>query len=344
MRSTARSSGSKARGSPGRSRALASARRSTTSPTRTGTSCASGPPGRCTPSKALSRAFLLVNPRSGDERPSADEIAAAGRERGIDVHVLRENDDLVELARSAAKDGAAIGVAAGDGSLAPVAGVAVEEDVPFVCVPAGTRNHFARDLGLDVDDPLEALAAFEGDERRVDIGRAGERWFLNNVSLGLYASFVHDPVRKTRNRLVALVRMLPAAFGKSRRPIDLRLAADGREEHHLVLIVLVANNGYEMASLASLGERPRLDEGRLHAYVIEAVSRSALLALLLRAARGRVDEAEGWVESAAESMRIEGPRDHLHAAVDGEPELLPSPLELEIRPGALRVLVPPARA
>jgi diacylglycerol kinase family enzyme len=216
--------------------------------------------------------------------------------------------------------------------------------VPFVCVPGGTRNHFARDLGLDVDDPLGAFAAFEGEERGVDIGRAGERWFVNNVSFGVYASFVHDPARKTRNRLVALLRMLPAAFGPSRKPIDLRLAADGREEHHPALLVLVANNGYEMTSLASLGERARLDEGRLHAYVIEAVGRGALLRLLLRAAEGRVDEAEGWVQWAAESMRIEGSRDHLHAAVDGEPDLLPSPLDLEIRPGALRVLVPRAGA
>lgn len=216
--------------------------------------------------------------------------------------------------------------------------------MPFVCVPAGTRNHFARDLGLDVDDPLGALAAFEGAERRVDIGRAGERWFLNNVSFGLYASLVHDPARKTRSRIAALMRMLPAAFGRSRKPIDLTLAAGGHEEHHPALLVLIANNDYEMESLSTLGERRRLDEGRLHAYVIEAVSRGALLSLLLRAVQGRVDEAQGWVEWAAGSVRIEGPRDHLHAAVDGEPDVLSSPLDLEVRPGALRVLVPPARA
>jgi diacylglycerol kinase family enzyme len=123
-------------------------------------------------------------------------------------------------------------MAGGDGSLAAVAGVAVEAERPFVCVPFGTRNHFALDLGLDPEDPIGALGAFAGQERPVDIGRVGERWFLNNVSLGLYASFVHDPAKKTRNRLVALLRMLPAALGRSRKPLDLSLDVDGKGEHH----------------------------------------------------------------------------------------------------------------
>jgi diacylglycerol kinase family enzyme len=142
-------------------------------------------------------------------------------------------------------------MAGGDGSLAPVAGVVAEEDRAFVCIPFGTRNHFARDLGLDVEDPIAVLAAFDGEERRVDIGRAGEHWFVNNVSLGLYASFVHDPAKKTRNRLVALARMLPAALGRSRTPLDLSLEAEGRREHRSALVVLVANNGYAMQSMAA---------------------------------------------------------------------------------------------
>ena len=235
-------------------------------------------------------------------------------------------------------------MAGGDGSLAEVAGLAADEDRAFVCIPFGTRNHFARDLGLDVEDPLAALAAFEGEERRVDIGLASGRWFLNNVSLGLYASLVHDPARKTRNRFVALVRLLPAAFGRSRAPLDLSLDAEGRQEHHSALLVLVANNGYEMRSLAELGRRERLDEGRLHAYVIEETSRRALLGLFGRAVAGSLEQAEGWSEWAAERFRLEASRDHLHAAVDGEPVLLPAPLEFEVRPRGLRVLVPPRAA
>ena len=128
------------------------------------------------------RALLLINPRAGSKKPSTEELAQAARERGIDVHVLGEGDDPVELARAAEAE--ILAAAGGDGTVATVAAVAVERGLPFVVVPFGTRNHFARDVGLDRDDPLAALDAFAGEERRVDVGRVGERRFLNNVSLG----------------------------------------------------------------------------------------------------------------------------------------------------------------
>jgi diacylglycerol kinase family enzyme len=174
----------------------------------------------------------------------------------------------------------------------------------------------------------------------VDAGRVNERTFLNNVSLGVYASFVHDPARKTRNRLLALLRMLPAALGRSRTPLALSFDVDGRRDRRLALVALAASNDYGGDSLAELGARERLDEGLLHVYVIEAVGRRALLALLAKAVRGRADEAEGLVEWTARSLRVELGRPHVHAAVDGEAVVLEAPLELELRPRALRVLVP----
>lgn len=245
---------------------------------------------------------------------------------------------------AAAEAGAeALGAAGGDGSLGPVAGVALERDLPFVCVPFGTRNHFARDLGLDADDPLAALGAFRnGREQRVDAATVDGRVFLNNVSLGIYASFVHDPERKTRNRLVAFLRMAPAALGRSRRPLALAFDVDGKREERLALVALVASNDYGGGSFSELGERERLDEGLLHVYVIEAVGRRALLGLLARAALGRSEDAEGLVERAAPRLTVSSPRPRLHAALDGEAVVLRPPLEFELRPRALRVLVPPA--
>jgi len=295
------------------------------------------------PSKALSKQVLIVNPRSGDQRPSADELVEEARTLGVEVHVLREGEDANEVAGRAAAEGAeALGMAGGDGSLAAVATVAFERDAPFICVPFGTRNHFARDIGLDGDDPIAALAAFHGQERRIDVGVVSEHLFLNNVSLGLYASFVHDPKRKTRNRLVAFLRMIPAALGRNRRPLKLSFEIEGRREEYSALVVLVANNAYRLQSLADLGERASLEEGLLYAYVVEGVSRGALLALLARAAFGGVTRAEGLVERSAKSFRIEGSRPSLHAAIDGEPVVLEAPLEFEIRPRALRVLLPAA--
>src|ERR1700690_3894158 len=130
--------------------------------------------------------LLIVNPRSGDSNPSAEDLGRAARMRGLSVHVLEDGDDVEAVAR--ATDAVAIGMAGGDGSLGLVASVAVERDIPFVCIPFGTRNHFARDLGLDRDDPVAALAAFtDENEQLVDVGRANGRIFLNNVSIGAYA-------------------------------------------------------------------------------------------------------------------------------------------------------------
>ena len=256
--------------------------------------------------------------------------------------MLGPKDDAAELARTAAREGAtALGVAGGDGSLAAVASVAVEADVPFLPVPFGTRNHFARDAGFDVDDPIAALSA--GDERRVDVAAVNERLFVNNVSLGIYASLVHDPDRRTKNRLVALGRLVQAAFGRTRTPLDLTFDVEGTREGHRALVLLVANNDYGTGGLAGLTERARLDEGRLHAYVIEAAARRTLVALLARSALGRADESEGAEEYAAAGFRVESKRPTLHAAIDGEAVELESPLAFECRPRALRLLAPRSR-
>jgi diacylglycerol kinase family enzyme len=255
--------------------------------------------------------------------------------------MLEEGEDPGDVARRAAERGVeALGVAGGDGSLAPVAALAIEYGRPFVCVPFGTRNHFARDIGLDPDDPSAALDAFGGRERRIDVGLVGARLFLNNVSLGLYASFVHDPRRKTRNRLVALLRMAPAALGRSRRALRLSFEGEGRAEEHEALVVLVANNAYELENMGELGRREALDEGLLHAYVVEAETRWSLLALLARAAAGNAQEAEGLAEWSAAQFRLDASRPRVHAAVDGEPAVLESPLRFEVKPRELRLLLP----
>ena len=143
------------------------------------------------------RPWLLVNPRSGDGKAARIDLAGAARRRGVAVRMLEPGEDPAALARAAVAAGAdSVGMAGGDGSLGAVAAVAVEHDLPFVCVPAGTRNHFAYDLGLDRTAPLTALDAYgdeTGRERRVDVAAVGERVFLNNVSLGSYAAMVHEP-------------------------------------------------------------------------------------------------------------------------------------------------------
>jgi hypothetical protein len=246
------------------------------------------------------RGFLIVNPRAGRGRPSVDELVAAARRLDVEAHVLGPGEDLGGVARAAPAD--ALGVAGGDGSLAPVAAVAVERDLPFVCVPIGTHNHFARDAGLDRGDPLGAIGAFASTkEARVDVGRANGSLFLNNVSLGLYARFVRRGLRR--------------ALG--RQPLE-RFTVDGAPVEARVL--LVANNRYELGPF-ELGVRRRLDEARVVLYV----------------ARGLLPGS--WESRAGERFVLER-GGGLAAAVDGEPARFDSPLEVATEPRALRILLP----
>jgi diacylglycerol kinase family enzyme len=231
------------------------------------------------------------------------------------VHVVGEREDLVELAQ--AGDGDALGMAGGDGSLAAVAAVAIARDLPFVCVPYGTRNHFARDLGLDRNDPISALDAFAGRERQVDVGRVGEQLFLNNVSLGIYARLVHRRERRRRRR-DAFARAHALALSL-RHPHRTRFQIDGATV--AARVVLVANNAYALDVL-NLGARERLDEGLLHLYIPEGLMPSR------------------WHERSARQLTIDVPRHRVQAAIDGEPVALVTPLEFHMEPRALRVLVP----
>jgi diacylglycerol kinase family enzyme len=260
--------------------------------------------------------LLIVNARSGDATPTPEELCRAAEELGIPTHVLEDGEDPGEVARAAEAD--ALGMAGGDGSLGAVAQAAIERDLPFACIPFGTRNHFARDLGLDRDDPLAALAAFGGRERRVDVGDVNGRVFLNNVSIGVYARLVHRR-EEHRRRRQALARVR-ALLLTAKEPHGLQLTVDG--EPFEARIVLVGNNSYDL-DLFSVGERKRLDEGRLHLY-----SMGGLL-------------PHEWEERKGGRFEIDAPGPRLHVAADGEPLELETPLRLEARPLALRVLLPP---
>jgi diacylglycerol kinase family enzyme len=254
--------------------------------------------------------FLVINPRSG-RRDDVEELREAAEALGVETHLLQQGEDPAELARKA-PDGP-LGIAGGDGSLARVAEVALERDVPFVVVPSGTFNHFARDVGLDRDDPAGALQAFSGRETRIDVARVNDRLFLNNVSLGLYALLVHEQEDADRFPRLRAIGML------LRSPRGLGVTVDGRPAHARVLVV--SNNAYKLDVFA-LGERDRLDDGSLQ----------------LSIAHGWLPRT--WEQQTGAEFVVDARSGRLDAAVDGEPETLETPLEFKIRPGALRLLLP----
>jgi diacylglycerol kinase family enzyme len=244
-----------------------------------------------------------------------DELLAAARARGLAVHVLGPDDNVAALASTV--EATALGVAGGDGSLGVVAAVALDRDLPFVCVPFGTRNHFARDAGLDPDDAIAALDAFRGSERRIDVGRIADRLFLNNVSLGAYAHLVHRREHARRGReALARLRALAVALRRP-RPLEVSFGA----ERHRVAVLLVSNNAYSLA-FVSLGERERLDEGAVHLYFTERLF------------------PWQWEERAGQRFDLDAMPARVKAAIDGEPAELEFPVEIRIEPLALRLLQP----
>ena len=207
---------------------------------------------------------LIVNRWSGDGKAERFGLAEAAERAGIRVIMLERSDDIVQLAKDAIDAGAdAIGAAGGDGSLGLIAGVAIERDVPFFCVPVGTRNHFALDLGLDRDNPLTALDAIrDGDELLIDYGLAGERPFLNNVSFGVYAEAVHrDEYRENKEQTIAEV-LQKMSKGKDRGSA-LRFQGPRGGQAERTTMTLVSNNPYVFSGPPDYGRRLRLDGGRL---------------------------------------------------------------------------------
>jgi diacylglycerol kinase family enzyme len=268
---------------------------------------------------------LFVNPRSGGGAAARARVGERAREQGIEVVELTGDRDLRGLVDQAVAAGAdALGMAGGDGSLAVVASAACAHGLPFVCVPAGTRNHFARDLGLDPGDPATALDAFgDGVEGRIDLGEVNGRPFLNLVSLGVYGEAVRrSGYRDAKAR--TLLETAHAVLGPSGAVPELSLVDDLGTEHTHPAIVLVSNNPYALERPIARGARPRLDGGRLGIIVIHAPPGA-------RRAPGRAWNARTLEVSAPSTV---------HAGVDGEAVELAPPLRFTIRPHALRLRVP----
>jgi diacylglycerol kinase family enzyme len=266
---------------------------------------------------------LLVNPRSGGGAAARAGVAERARELGIEVIIWDPGQSLTALASTAAASGAgALGMAGGDGSLAEVATVAAAHGLPFVCVPAGTRNHFALDVGVDRRDLSGALQAFtDGMERLIDVGDVNGRMFLNNVSLGVYGEAVRRPeYRDAKAR--TLLQTAQQVAGPSGQAPGVRLIDDAGHEHSGVELVLVSNNPYALERPLPRGTRPALDSGQLGIVIITPPGSGP--------PPGRSWHAPRLDVSAQESV---------HAGIDGEPADLVPPLRFTIRPAALRVRI-----
>jgi diacylglycerol kinase family enzyme len=288
------------------------------------------------PARRPERPVLFINPRSGDGKAARYGLAEAARSRGIRPVELQPGEDLEKLVRAAVADGAdAVGMAGGDGSQAVVAAVAAEAGLPYACIPSGTRNHFALDLGVDREDVVGALDAFvDGGERVVDLGDVNGRVFVNNVSLGVYAAAVQQPGYRAAKMRVIL-RTLPEVVGP-RGEVDaaradspeLRWVTPGGRDKSGAAVILVGNGQYRLGGAAGAGTRPAVDEGALGITVLAPPGPTS------SGPGGRLP----WRQWSAPEFRVDadGP---VPAGIDGEPAVLDPPVLFRVRPGVLRVRI-----
>ena len=278
------------------------------------------------------RPVLFLNPRSGGGKAERFKLADEARKRGIEPVELGPGDDLVALVKTAIADGAdALAMAGGDGSQAVVAGLAAERDLPYACIPSGTRNHFALDLGVDRQDVVGALDAFvDGGERVVDLAEVNGRIFVNNVSLGLYATAVQrEGYRAAKVR--TLLGTLPDVMGPAVRPPDLRWTGPHGVSYPSGTVLLISNNRYRLGPVLGSGTRPRIDEGELGIAVVESRPEARWRRRLPRRL---------WRQWSAQEFEV-GSAEQVPAGIDGEATVLTAPLRFRIRPAALRVRIAP---
>jgi diacylglycerol kinase family enzyme len=280
-----------------------------------------------------------MNPRSGGGKVGKFALDTKAAALGAQVSLIEGPGevDVAGLARRAVADGAdLLGVAGGDGTQALVAGIAAEHGLPFLVISAGTRNHFAMDLGLDRERPDAGLDALtDGVELRLDLGLIGGRTFVNNASFGAYAEVVQSPAYRDDKRGTTL-QMLPELLtGRGGPRLVVRI--DDGVTIEAPQALLVSNNPYESADLAGLDRRARLDTGALGVIAVTVENTAQAMDLV----RGR--RARGVRRFLAQELVIDADADEIPVGIDGEAVMMPTPVRCEIRPLALRVRVPRER-
>ena len=282
--------------------------------------------GRKSDDVAPARSVLIVNPRSGGGKAARFDLVGQCRARGIDSIVFEPGDDLTTVATVAVRAGAdALGMAGGDGSQAAVAAVAAGHDLPYVCVPAGTRNHFALDLGIDRNDVVGALDAFsDGHQRRIDMGRVNGRGFVNNVAMGVYGAVVQSSAYRD-HKVRTVIDMMPELIGPAAEPFDLRFIGQDGRAHAAATLVLVANNPYVIDPRRRHGTRGDVDGGVLGIIAVTG------------------PPPGGVSEWTTPTFRVDSAT-AVALGIDGESVVMEAPLVFESDPRALTVLVPARRS
>lgn len=276
--------------------------------------------------------------RAGDDLRERLEAAFAAAGQQVVLELVEGEELAAALARHAASPRVAVG--GGDGTLATAACAVSRAKGELAVLPLGTRNHFALQLGVPSDLAAAAELAATGQARRVDLGQAADRVFINNLSVGAYVELVRE---REASRLPKLLATIPAAWGTLRRlrsrPFE--LVIDGERVAVRTPLLFIGNNRYEVEE-GRPGDRAALDDGLLSIYAVAPLSRPALVLASLRTliARPRM-QRDFALDRTAREVRIEGPGAALEVTLDGERARFDLPLTIRLAPKALAVVAPP---
>jgi len=289
---------------------------------------------------------VIINAGSGaddkEELRRHLEETFGGNNIKAQISLARSGTEVVEFARRAARTNAEIIVAGGgDGTINAVAAAVIGSNKTLGILPFGTMNHLAKDLKLPLDVEGAVKTIIQGSVVQIDVGEVNNRIFLNNSSLGLYPSIVHEREKQQKLGWGKWPAFVWAAIAVLRRYpfLSVRLSVEGKELVSRTPFVFVGNNEYGMESL-NIGSRSCLDAGKLSLYVTNRIGRLGLIRLAWRALFGGLRQEKDFLALCAQEIWIETRHKQLRVALDGEVTRMVAPLHYRVRPRALRVLVP----
>ena len=290
------------------------------------------------------RGTLFFNPSSGARLPAGEvaELQKAAADGGLEVVRCGPGVDIIGLTREHMRTGRRLFVAAGgDGTINSVVQPLMNSDATFAVIPAGTYNHFARDLGVPLDWREALDVALNGTTRQIDAGRINDRFFVNNVSIGLYPELVARREERGRDYPKWKAR-LHAVYATLRKYPHVTLAIESEFLNEIVKthVFVISNNSYDLSRLGVEAPRSTLEEGRLSVYWLPHLPRIALTRFLAHYLAGRVKTAPGFRSFRTTRLKVQSARRRLHLGVDGEVVTMDPPLVITIVPRALTVKVP----
>ena len=292
----------------------------------------------------MPKGAVFFNSSSGGKFTPAEKQAfeKAVRKADLELVPLSGEIDVTREVRDRFTRGLKLFVAAGgDGTVNSVVQPLINTDAKAAVIPMGTYNHFARDAGIP-DDWREALnIALNGQVRQVDTARINDRFFVNNVSIGLYPELVARREARGRDYPRWKARFW-AAYGTLRKypHVTLNIESAHHQEVIRTHVFMISNNSYDLSRLGIEAPRKTLESGRISVYWLPHLPRIKLMKFIAHYLAGRVREAPGFRSFMTTRMKVQSSRNHLKVGIDGELHSLSTPLSIMSVPQSLLIKVP----